>query len=102
VHLGEVRLEIPIRRLFPNPLQKWLQQRVLAKLVKSSEFAIERAVVERRVDLLVAWLAERHAVFGLSASRFGLEVMKRDQSLRHQSAAEVAAFDVIVVSHAAL
>ena len=65
------------------------------------QLAIQCAIVERRVDLLMTRLAQRHAMLGLAAARFGLEVMQRDQPLRHQSAAEVAALMIVAALHIA-
>lgn len=60
------------------------------------EMTFERAIVEDGVDLLVAWSAQRHAVLGAAATRFGLQVMKRDQTPGHLTQAKQA---LVVIIH---
>lgn len=90
-------LEIAVGGLLADPFEKRLEQRMGAKMIDLVELAFEGAVVEDGVDLLVARLAQRHAVLSPSASRLGLEVMECDQPTRNVAQTEEA---LLVIIHA--
>ena len=52
------------------------------QLIQLRQLAFQRFVVERRVDLLMTRLAQRHALLCRAATRLGRKVMQRDQPPR--------------------
>ena len=73
------RSKIPIRLLLADPFQKRLKLRRFTKRFERGIDLFQLDVGKHRVELLVAWLAKGHALLGLSAARFGVEMMQRDQ-----------------------
>jgi|SRR4051794_5085587 hypothetical protein len=78
-------------RLLSNPPDELLHLRVAAKRVDVAEVGLEVAIVEYRVDLLVARAAELNPIFRLATALARREVMERDQMPRHLSATKGAA-----------
>ena len=73
------RAEITPRLLLANPFQKRLKLRRFPQRLERGIDLLQFDIRKHRVKLLVAWLAERHALLGLAAARFGVEMMQRDQ-----------------------
>jgi hypothetical protein len=71
--------KIPAGLLFPDPLEKGLKFRRAPQRLDRWVELLQLNVREYCMKLLVAWLAERDALLGLAAARFGMEMMERNQ-----------------------
>ena len=96
VGVGRGGAEVPIRLLLADPLEERLQQRRIAKCGEVGVAARQVRVRKRGVNLLVARPAKRSAVLGLAALLARREVVLRDETLGHESAAQLTALNVDV------
>jgi hypothetical protein len=65
--MGRDRAEIPIRLLSANPFQEGLKLRRFPQRIEVMVRPRQLTVAERRVYLLVARPAQRHAIVGFAA-----------------------------------